>query len=266
MQFVAHTESFMIRCSKVIVVLLASLSFFTHTIQALSIPDHVRAVVADVTRPDTDKQRDVNRKPAETLAFIGIKSGAQVGELLPGSGYFTRLFSKLVGPKGHVYAFVTERSANAPADMPDRSLAVRAIAADPHYSNVSVESVSFAKLSTPVPVDMIFTAQNYHDLHNIPGLSLEDFNKSVFAALKPGGIYIVLDHSAASSSGTRDTNTLHRIDVEVVKKEVEAAGFKFLASSNLLANPGDTRSTKVFDPAVRGTTDQFLLKFRKPGR
>lgn len=256
----------MIRCSKIFVVLLVSLSFFSYTIQALSIPDHVSAAVADANRPATDKQRDVNRKPAETLAFVGIKLGAQVGELLPGNGYFTRLFSKSVGPKGHVYALVTERPANAPVDMPDRSLAVRVIAADPNYSNVSVESVSFTKLSTPAPVDLIFTAQNYHDLHNIPGLDVINFNKSVFAALKDGGIYVVLDHSAAVGSGARDTNTLHRIDVEVVKKEVEAAGFKLLASSNLLANPGDARSAKVFDPTVHGSTDQFLLKFRKPGR
>ncbi len=256
----------MIRFSKVIVALLISLTFFPHLIQARSIPDNVSAAVADANRPDTDKQRDVNRKPAETLAFIGVKAGAQVGELLPGGGYFTRLLAKSVGSKGHVYALVTARPANAPADMPDRSLLVRAIAADPNYSNVSVESVSFSKLIVPAPVDLIFTAQNYHDLHNIPELDLVTFNKSVFAALNPGGVYVVLDHSAALGSGTRDTNILHRIDVDVVKKEVEAAGFKFVASSNLLANPSDTRSTKVFDAAVRGHTDQFLLKFRKPGR
>ncbi len=115
-----------------------------------------------------------------------------------------------------------------------------------------------------MPLDLVFTAQNYHDLHNIPTLDVAAFNKSVFDALKPGGLYVVLDHSAAAASGAKDTNTLHRIDVEFVKTEVMAAGFEFVASSDILANPADPRSANVFDPSIRGKTDQFILKFRKP--
>ena len=116
----------------------------------------------------------------------------------------------------------------------------------------------------PEPVDMVWTSQNYHDLHNFPGLDVGIFNKLVFDDLKPGGIYLVLDHRAEAGSGGRDTKTLHRIDPETVKKEVQAAGFVFVAASDLLHQPGDDHSLKVFDPAVRGKTDQFILKFRKP--
>jgi predicted methyltransferase len=92
------------------------------------------------------------------------------------------------------------------------------------------------------------------------------FNKMVFDDLKPGGIYLILDHSAEAGSGARDTKTLHRIDVEAVKAEVLAAGFVFVGSSDLLRQPGDNRTLKVFDPSVRGNTDQFILKFRKPAK
>jgi predicted methyltransferase len=227
-------------------------------------PNYIAAAVADANRPDADKQRDANRKPAETLEFAGVHEGEQIGELIPGNGYFTRLFSVAVGPKGHVYAMVPPRPANAPADSPDRSAAIKAIAANPSYPNVSVVELSMTSLATPQPVDMIFTAQNYHDLHNIPVLNIATFNKAIFDTLKPGGYFIVLDHSAEAGSGLRDTNTLHRIDAASVKTEVMAAGFEFVSSSDILANPADPRTGRVFDTAVHGKTDQFILKFRKP--
>jgi len=231
---------------------------------AESIPANIAAAVADGTRPDADKQRDPDRKPAQTLAFTGVKQGAQIAELLPGGGYFTRIFSKAVGSSGHVYALVPARSPDAPADMPDFAARVKAIAADPNYANVSVVVEPFSQLGVPAPVDLVWTSQNYHDLHNLPGLDVGVFNKMVYDDLKPGGIYLVLDHTAEAGSGGRDTKTLHRIDPETVKKEVLAAGFVFVASSNLLAQPSDSHSAKVFDPAIRGKTDQFILKFRKP--
>jgi predicted methyltransferase len=113
-------------------------------------------------------------------------------------------------------------------------------------------------------VDLIFTAQNYHDLHNSQALDVAAFNKSVFDALKPGGLFVIVDHSAEKGSGSRDTSTLHRIDAETVKSEVTAAGFEFVGGSEILKNASDDRTAKVFDPAVRGKTDQFILKFRKP--
>lgn len=229
-------------------------------------PDAIAVAVADSSRPDADRQRDANRKPVETLEFTGVKPGDQVAELMPGGGYYTRIFSKVVGSNGHVYALTPAPAADAPPDLPDFAARVKAIAADPNYSNVSVVVVPFATLKVPTAVDLVWTSQNYHDLHNMPGLDVAVFNQMVFSALKPGGIYLILDHEADQGAGLRDTATLHRIEAETVKKEVIAAGFVFIGGSDILRQPGDTHTVKVFDPSVRGRTDQFILKFRKPGK
>jgi predicted methyltransferase len=256
----------MIRYSPILAAVCTAVFLAGSGANAAAIPDNIAAAIADSNRPDADKQKDADRKPGETLAFTGVKPGAQVAELLPGGGYFTRLFSKAVGSGGHVYALVPARQPDAPADLPDFAARVKAIAADPNYSNVSVVVEPFSQLSVPAPVDLVWTSQNYHDLHNLPGLDVGIFNKMVFDDLKPGGIYLVLDHTAETGSAGRDTKTLHRIDPETVKQEVLAAGFKFVGKSDLLRQPGDTHTLKVFDPAVRGKTDQFILKFRKPGK
>ena len=111
----------------------------------------------------------------------------------------------------------------------------------------------------------MWTSQNYHDLHNIPGLDVVAFNKVIYASMRPGGVYVILDHSAPAGSGATTTKTLHRIDPAVVRQEVEAAGFKFDGESKVLANSADPRTANVFDPSIRGHTDQFILRFRKPG-
>jgi predicted methyltransferase len=227
-------------------------------------PDFIAAAIADPNRPSADTERDVNRKPAETLEFAGLRPGDKVAELLPGGGYFTRLFSKAVGAGGHVYALVPALAPDAPTDTPDFAVRVKTLAADPNYSNVTVITEQFSQLKTPEPVDLVWTWQNYHDLHNFRGLDVGVFNQFIFDALKPGGIYLILDHTAPAGSGAADTATLHRIDPETVKKEVLAVGFVFAGSSNLLHRPSDPLTAKVFDPSIRGKTDQFILKFRKP--
>ncbi len=232
---------------------------------ASTVPDFIAAAIADPNRPAADTERDANRKPAETVEFTGVRPGDKIAELLPGGGYFTRILSKVVGSAGHVYALVPAPLPNAPAGTPDFAARVKVLAADPNYSNVSVVVEPFSQLKTPVPVDLVWTSQNYHDLHNFPGLDLVVFNQMVFEALKPGGIYLILDHATAEGAGASETSTLHRIDPETVKKEVLAAGFAFVGSSNLLRRPADTHTLKVFDPSIRGQTDQFILKFRKPG-
>ncbi len=244
--------------------LLALSTLAVPGLSAAKAPDAIIAAVADAARPDADRQRDASRKPVETLEFTGIKPGDQIAELIPGGGYFTRIFSKVVGPSGHVYALVPAPAADAPADMPDFAARVKAIAADPNYANVSVVVEPFSQLKAPVPVDLVWTSQNYHDLHNFPGIDVGVFNQMVFDTLKPGGIYLIVDHEAEAGSGARDTASLHRIDVETVKTEVLAAGFVLVGGSELLRQPGDSHTVKVFDPSVRGRTDQFILKFRKP--
>jgi predicted methyltransferase len=224
----------------------------------------IDAAVADPQRPETDRARDAARKPADCLAFAGLKAGDHVVELLPGGGYFTRIFSVAVGATGHVFAVAQPKSPSAAADAPEPAARVQAIAADAHYGNVSVVVQRLSQPNLPHPVDLVWTSQNYHDLHNVPDLDIAAFNKAVFDALKPGGTYIVLDHAAEAGSGARDTKTLHRIDADAVKKEVLAAGFELVAQSDLLRNPADPHTSAVFDPSIRGKTDQFLIKFRRP--
>jgi predicted methyltransferase len=228
------------------------------------IPPYVSAAVEDNTRPGTDKVRDSNRLPGETIAFAGVKPGDLVGELLPGGGYYTRILSKVVGAQGHVYAFAQKQPANAPADLPDINVRIRALAQEPGIGNVTVVEQPLTNTTFPVPLDLIWTSQNYHDFHNLPGLDVAVLNKQIFDALKPGGIYLVLDHAALKGADISVTKTLHRIDADTVKKEVLAAGFKFDGSSDLLANKTDPHSAAVFDASIRGKTDQFILKFRKP--
>jgi predicted methyltransferase len=231
---------------------------------ASAVPAFLAAAIANPSRPAEDVARDADRKPAETLMFTGIAPGEQIAELLPGGGYFTRIMAKAVGANGHVYALVPARQPDDPPNTPDFSARVKAIAADPAYANVSVVVEPFGQLKTPVPVDLVWTSQNYHDLHNLPGLDLGVFNQMVFEALKPGGTYLILDHATEPGVGSSQTSTLHRIDPEIVKREVLAAGFVFAGESNLLRNPQDPHTAKVFDPTIRGRTDQFILKFKKP--
>ena len=232
--------------------------------KAGAVSKEIAVAVADPARPEKDRDRDADRKPAESVAFAGVKPGQTVADLIPGSGYFTRIFSGAVGPNGHVYAVAPPKRPDAPPDRPDPAAAVQAIAADPHYGNVTVVQGKLTEMSLPTQADVIWTSQNYHDLHNNPKEDVDAFDKKVLAALKPGGVFIVLDHTAEKGSGFRDTNTLHRIDPEAVKKELEAAGFKYVGESDVLHNANDPHTAKVFDPSIRGKTDQFILKFRKP--
>ena len=218
----------------------------------------IAAAVADPDRPAADRARDALRKPAACLEFAGVHRGMAVAELFPGHGYFTRILSRIVGPKGHVYEFEGSSKQGEPSP-------IQAIADDPHYyHNITVTVWPVGKLPVPRPVDLVWTSQNYHDLHNIPGLNVADFDRAVFQALKPGGVYLVLDHVAPAGSGFSDTSTLHRIDPEAAKKEIMSAGFEFVGQSNVLRNPKDPHTIKVFDPSIRGHTDQFVFAFRKP--
>jgi len=223
-----------------------------------ALPAYIAAAVSDSARPAADTERDAVRKPGATLAFSGVKPGDNVVELAPGKGYYTRLLSAVVGPKGSVTTVSSVPKPDAPPPP------VQAIAADPHYSNVHPTFQKYAEVKLPPNSDLVWTTQNYHDFHNVPDLQVAALNKAVFEALKPGGIYLVLDHAAEAGSGTRDTNTLHRIDEETVKQEVKAAGFELAGESDILRNKDDPHTAKVFEGAIQGHTDQFILKFRKP--
>jgi len=230
-----------------------------------AIPKNVSAAVADSSRPAADKARDAERKPAECLAFAGIKPGESVIELAPGKGYYTRLLSLSVGPKGKLLVIASPRRPDAPADAPAPSAPIHAIADDSHYGNITISEQRAKELSLPPDsADLVWTSQNYHDFHNVKDIEVANLDKVIYNTLKPGGVFLVIDHVAEAGSGFRDTNTLHRVDPEAVKKEVESAGFKYEGESEVLRNKDDPHTAKVFDPSIQGHTDQFVFKFRKP--
>jgi predicted methyltransferase len=222
------------------------------------------AAVADSSRPDSDTTRDADRKPEQTLAFSGIKPGDKVADYVADSGYFTRLFSSVVGSNGHIYAgeptafFKFDHFVKAVAELQGYAVT---------HPNVTVTTAAALEgLKFPEKLDLFWISRNYHDLHDefMGPVDIAAFNKAVYGALKPGGFYVILDHSAALGAPANVTETLHRIDPSTVRREVEAAGFKFDSESSILANPADPRTAKVFDQTIRGRTDQFILKFRKP--
>ncbi len=231
-----------------------------------AVPANIAAAVADPSRPADDVARDAARKPADMLALARVQPGQTVVDLIPGKGgegYFTRLFSTAVGPNGTVYAFTPAEFAKfSKAPVPASGAHI-----DPARPNVIFLVGPVNDFAPPTSVDLVWTSQNYHDLHDsfAAPADLAKVNAAIFRALKPGGLYVIEDHAAAAGSGLTATETLHRIDPAVVKTEVEAAGFVFDGESDVLNNPADTHTLKVFDPVIRGHTDQFVFRFRKPG-
>lgn len=225
-------------------------------------PAYVTAAINDPARK-ADAADDARRHAADVVTFTGLKPGDSVLELVPGEGYWTRIFSGVVGAKGHVYTVwphgMDKYAAKSIANW-------QGLVKQPPYTNVSLLQQADDQLSAPQPVDVVFTSQNYHDYHDkfMGPVDMGKFDKQVFDALKPGGVFVVVDHSAVDGSGFGATDTLHRVDEAAVKKEVEAAGFVLDGESDALRNKDDPRTAKVFDPAIRGKTDQFILRFKKP--
>ena len=220
-------------------------------------PAYIRSAIESTGRSDEQKARDVNRKPAELLTLSGVKPGMRIVEFASFGQYFTTLLSDIVGPKGMVYMFdlpYTEKRAGE---------ASRAFVAA--HPNAKYELVDYNALELPQQVDIVFNVLYYHDL-KLNDIDTASLNARIFKALKPGGVFFVVDHNAAPGSGTRDSKALHRIDPEVIKSEVTAAGFELVTMSKLLARADDDHSKIVFAPGLRGLTDQTVFKFRKPAK
>lgn len=229
---------------------------------ANSTPAYVTAAINDPARKD-DTAADARRQAAAVMTFSGVKPGDNVLELVPGEGYWTKIFSGIVGAKGHVYTVWPHGMDKYAA----KSIATWQGLVKGPYKNVSLLQQANDALSSPAPVDVVFTCQNYHDYHDkfMGPVDMAKFNKEVFDALKPGGVFIVIDH-VANAGDTNATEDQHRIDPAVVKTEVEAAGFVFDGESDALRNPADDHKAKVFDPSIRGKTDQFIYRFKKPAK
>ena len=225
-------------------------------------PAFVAAAVADPARPAADTARDVNRKPAEVLAWAGVKPGDRIGEIFPGGGYYTRMLSKIVGPTGKLYAI-------SPASFLTRPGATEALKAiGPNVVVIGSATVAPTP-EIPEKLDLVWTTENYHDFHNAggPGGPVADiaaFNKAVYDSLKPGGIYLIEDHAAANDAPPTSTSAMHRINPNQVVTEVTAAGFKLIARSDMMNVAEDDHTKPVFDSNVKGKTDKLLMKFQKP--
>jgi predicted methyltransferase len=226
-----------------------------------TVTPNVAAAVADPGRPQADRDLDPLRKPGDLLTFAGISTGQKVVDVFAGP-YFDRLFADAVGATGKVYMFIPAEVVK----MKEAPALANGSAPFPDHPNIIALTAPINAFAVPESVDVIWIRQNYHDLYD-PFMGPADvpaFNKAVYNALKPGGLYIVIDHAAPDGSGLASTNTTHRIDPAVVKKDLAAAGFEFVAESEVLRNPADPHTALVFDKSIRGHTDQFIYKFRKP--
>jgi predicted methyltransferase len=218
----------------------------------------MRAALAAPGRPAENKARDAARKPIETVQFLGIKTGATAIDVIAAGGWFTEVLSAAVGPSGKVYA------SNPPfLVQPDAEKALHA-----RLGNVEAVHASFAEAGVDADADAAVTAMNLHDLYNgyngQPGgeAAAVSFLKSIYAALKPGGVLGVIDHVGIAG---QNNAALHRMLPQQARDALTKAGFTIEAESSILANPADDHTKGVVDPAVRGKTDQFVIRARKPG-
>lgn len=220
-------------------------------------PANVRRAVQSPDRPAAMTVRDFNRKPAEILTLAGIEDGDQVIEIAGFGQYFTTLLVGAVGPSGKVDVY----------DLPytERFAGEASRAFDAAHANAVYHQEDYNTAAFPQNVDAVYNVLYYHDLQ--PNMiDTAAMNRKLLAALKPGGIYLVIDHKAENGSGWRDAGTIHRMGVDTIKQEVLAAGFELTLESDLLANPKDDRTKMVFADGTRGTTDQALFIFRKPAK
>jgi predicted methyltransferase len=218
-------------------------------------PDYIKQAVESPDRPEAAKARDVDRKPAEILTLSGIKPGDHVVEFASFGQYYTQMLSQIVGPTGSVDMYdlpYTESRAG------EASRAFVAAHPNSHY-----HVVDYNDIELPQNVDRVFMVLYYHDL-SIQKIDVPTLDKKILAALKPGGVFLVVDHNARPGSGREDTTKLHRIDPAVIKQEVTAAGFKLVETSDILAHPEDPHTQMIFTPGVRGKTDRTVFKFEKP--
>ena len=223
----------------------------------------IKAAILATDRSENDRAIDAGRKPGEVFTFFKIAAGQKVGELFSGTGYSTELLARIVGDSGKLYAQNSKDVMDGFARGPMSERLAKLVMKNTVMSEQATE--------TPFPpeakgLDAVVCILNYHD-YVADKVDRAKLNKAVFDVLKPGGIYAVVDHSAPANSGARDAGTNHRIDEELVKQEITAAGFKLDGESDVLRHPGDKRDWNASAEAAgarRGTSDRFVLRFVKP--
>ena len=224
----------------------------------LPAPDLAGTAMADARRPEADRARDDLRQTRAMLEFTGLQPGMAIADIRPEEGFFTRLFAVMVGDEGRAFAFVPNQTATRENAFGD------ALATD--YPNVVRLTGKLEEMAFERPLDVVFMGEEYHDFV-IPrfGVDVAAMNAAVFAALKPGGLYVILDHQAADGAGISVAGTLHRIEAAELRRQVETAGFIFDGETTAVRVPADDHSLSVFDASIRGRTDRFVYRFRKPG-
>lgn len=218
-------------------------------------PAHIRRAVESAERTPQMTERDANRKPAELLMTARVEEGDRIAEIAGFGQYFTTMLAEAVGPEGHVYVF------DLPYTEERSGAASRAF--DEAHDNVTYTIVDYNEIEFPADLDAVHIVLYYHDLP-LNDVDTAAFNQKVYDALKPGGVYFIVDHNAPAGTGTELTESVHRIDPAVIRDEVMAAGFELAEESDLLRNPDDDLTSMVFSPGTRGTTDQSVLVFQKP--
>jgi predicted methyltransferase len=230
--------------------LMLSTSLIGLLLSACATTQDYNAILANPDRPKEERELDAVRKPNEVLAFYGVKKGDKVADIWAARGYYTAILSEVVGPQGIVY------SAN-PSSRPEVAERWR----KPNFANVKPIDGPLDKVALPQDgsLDFVLIHLNYHDLTPEARIAM---NKRILGALKRGGVYGVIDHSAKDGTGNEAAKTLHRIDKALVIKEVTESGFKLAKEGQMLRRPDDTRDFSVMK--VRGVDDRFVLAFEKP--
>jgi predicted methyltransferase len=222
--------------------------------------DVIEGAVSHPDRPAADRGRDAARKPGGVLAFAGIAPGMKVADLMTGGGWYAELISRVVGSTGTVYAHNSAFVANKPygAHLAKRLSEGRL----PNVIPIEEEIDDLSSLPKGA-LDAVTLVLFYHDTYWMK-IDRKAMNEAIFSALEPGGVFLVVDHASVDGAGDKEVKRLHRVEEAMVVKEVLEAGFLLEATSDLLRNPADDGSTNVFKPAIRGQTDRFVLRFRRP--
>lgn len=239
--------------------------------------ERIAEILASPDRRPADRTNDIRRKPDQMLAFIGVRPGIVALDLSAGGGYTTELIARATGPSGRVYGQSRPRNPDGPRPPapegaaaasvipPSSPLALAERAKNPAAGNIVSVVQSF---EDPVPaalasngLDLVTLMFNYHDLGWL-GVNRAQMNRAVFAGLKPGGLYVIADHSGRPGTGISESGSLHRVEEAFVRREVEAAGFRLVGEGNFLRNPADPRDRNPPEPPQ--PKDEFVLKFVKP--
>jgi len=251
------------RAILVLIALVLPLAALSAPADTTATPDYVTSSMQSPLRA-ADAVNDAQRHMADIMIFTQVKPGQKVVELIPDGGYWTKVFSGIVGPQGHVYTIWPN---GYQGYVKENYAAWQKYVKIPPYTNVSLIRGGDGNLEVPEPADLVFTNQNYHDYHDkfMGPVDMKAFDKKVFEALKPGGVFVVIDN-VANAGDASAPEKLHRIDPETVKKEVESAGFVFDGSSDVLKNPDDNHTKVSYTPPMAGHNDQFVFRFRKPAK